>query len=139
MTPLELIIRLGVVQTELALHREHAIERAAEMVESEAKGAIGTYKYDWPALADSTLAQKAGDTPLLERGDLRESIEHQVAHTHRQSDADIGSNSEIAVYQTHGTSRGIPPRPFMEPAAIAQEEKIHELFHGVVKQSFEGH
>lgn len=99
---------LGTLEAEVKHANHSALEKAARIVEEEAKRVIGTYDYNWPPLAASTLAKKAADTPLLESGALRDSIEHTVTH----DEAQIGSNSDIALYQELGTSR-IPPRSFL--------------------------
>ena len=69
-----------------------ALEKAAVMVEEEAKRVIGTYDYGWPSLATSTLKKKSDDTPLLETGALRDSISHKV-HGRR---AVIGTDDKAA-------------------------------------------
>lgn len=38
----------------------------------------------------------------------------------------VGSDSDVAVFQELGTSR-IPPRSFLQSAAIASEDKIHRM------------
>lgn len=102
---------------------EHAaLEKAAVVVETEAKRVIGTYDYGWPPLAPSTLARKAADTPLLETGDLRDSIEHNVGG----HEAMIGSNNPKAVFHELGTVR-VPPRSFLVQAAIHKETEVHHL------------
>jgi len=45
------------------------------LVCNEAKRVIGTYDYDWPQLSPATLAHKFFNTPLLETGEMRDSIE----------------------------------------------------------------
>lgn len=109
------------------------LEKAAEIVEAEAKSALGTYRYDWPPLGPAAVA-KHGDTPLVDTGAMRDSIHHVVEGNR----AVIGTDSEIAVYQTYGTSRGIPPRPFMAPAALAKEHEIVEAIGQAVIRKFEG-
>jgi hypothetical protein len=55
---------------------EHAIiVRACQMVPDEAKRVIGEGYPEWPALQPETLARKMRNTPLLETGELRPSIE----------------------------------------------------------------
>lgn len=106
-----------VAEMEHAIH--HALEEAGEMVEKEAKRVIGTYDYNWVPLAPSTLAQKSADTPLLETGEMRESIEHTIqGHT-----AYVGSDNQKAVYHELGTSR-IPARPFLQGALDHEIEEI---------------
>src|SRR3984893_15566765 len=68
------------IEADLELAREVCVEKACRMVENEAKAAIGTYRFEnWAPLKPETVARKArGDTPLLETGELRDSIEHVV-------------------------------------------------------------
>ncbi len=98
---------------------QRGLEKAAVIVETEAKRVIGTYDYGWPALAESTLARKAANTPLLETGEMRASIKHQVA----PRAANIGSNSDIAVYQELGTAT-IPARSFLGGAAAHKGKEV---------------
>ena len=50
----------------------HALEKAAQIVEKEAKRVLGSYDYGWPPLKEETIARKAtGDSPLLETGEMR--------------------------------------------------------------------
>jgi hypothetical protein len=117
-------------------HSKHeALEEGAKIIEEEAKRVVGTYDYGWPELAESTQADRvrqgyAADEPLLRTGALRDSIEH----THVSADeVQVGSNSDIAVYQELGTSR-IPPRSFLVQAAVHKEkEAVHEVGRHVVK------
>jgi hypothetical protein len=74
-----LAAHLLTVKADLKLAEEVCVEKACRMIEKEAKAAIGTYRYDWEPLKPETVARKArGDTPLLETGELRDSIEHVV-------------------------------------------------------------
>src|ERR1700693_6233643 len=67
------------IEADLHVTEEVCVEKACRMVEKEAKRAIGTYLFDWPRWQPETVAHKArGDTPLLETGELKESIEHTV-------------------------------------------------------------
>jgi phage gpG-like protein len=93
---------------------------------------LGTYDYGWPALKPSTIAGKStGDSPLLETGDLRDSIERDVQH----DVAYVGSNNKKALFHELGTSR-IPPRPFLAGAVSAKHAEIGEMigekFHAVL-------
>ena len=110
---------LAVLGSEVEHHNHEAMEKCGKLVEEEAKDVIGTYRYGWPSLAASTLAKKAADTPLLETGEMRDSIGHTVGH----NEVEIGSTSQIAVYQELGTSR-IPPRPFLEGALKAKVPEV---------------
>lgn len=109
------------------------LDKAATIVEKEAKKEIGTYQpevgpfQDWAELADSTKEDrlKKGYTendPLLRSGDLRNSISHQT----KELTAQIGSTSDIMIYQEFGTTF-IPPRPVLGPAAFKNKEKIKKI------------
>lgn len=123
---------------------KRALEQCAVLVERTAKQEIGTYQDAvgpfpaWPQLANSTQEERARlgftpDDPLLRRGDLRDSIEHET----EQFRTVIGSKSEIAAYQEFGTSR-IPPRPFIGPAVVHNEKKIVKLLGGAVARGISG-
>jgi phage gpG-like protein len=123
-TLLEMVKVLGEIVIELPHVEHHAMEQAAVVVETEAKRVIGTYDYGWPPLAESTIERKAnGDTPLLETGEMRDSIEHVAT----DKEAHIGSNNDKAVWQELGTSRGIPPRPFLAGALHHKADEVVEI------------
>jgi hypothetical protein len=77
-------------------HAQHVgLEAAAKIVQAEAKRVIGSYDYGWTPLKEATIARKAnGDTPLLETGELRDSIEYTIVSDH---EAQVGSNNDKAV------------------------------------------
>lgn len=115
----------------VALH--HGLEKVAVGIENTAKKKIGHYQAEsgpfpkWEELAESTKADRLNkgydpDEPLLRKGDLRDSIHHEVSGL----EAVIGSKSEIAAYQEFGT-KNIPPRPFIGPAAFENKEKIERI------------
>lgn len=121
---LESFAQLLTVMAETTLVEKRGLEKAAKIIETEAKRVLGTYDYGWVPLKSETIARKAnGDTPLLETGEMRDSIEHTV----QGRKAEIGSNSDIAVYQELGTSK-IPARSFLAGAAIHKgKEAAHEI------------
>jgi HK97 gp10 family phage protein len=98
-----------------------ALEAAAVVLESEAKRVIGTHDYNWPPLADSTVARKGDDDPLIVNASadpgalIRNTIEHNVGGR----EAQVGSDSDVAVFNEFGTSK-IPPRPFLGGAVDAK-------------------
>src|SRR5260370_20519817 len=98
------------------------IEKACQIIAKKAKATIGHTHDAWAALAPSTLAKKSANTPLLETGELRDSIQYVVSG----NEGCVGSDSPIAVYQELGSSK-IPPRSFLVSAAIASEDRIHRL------------
>ena len=121
---------------------EHAMGKAAKVVQEDAKARIGEYQKatgpfpEWQPLAESTEAEKARhgyalDAPLLRTGDMRDSIETE----HNALEAIIGSKDPVARYQEFGTDR-IPPRPFLGPAVFDSREKIHKLIGDAVANVF---
>jgi hypothetical protein len=72
---------------------------------------------------DSSISHKMlGNSPLLETGEMRASIEWNS----HGLEGHVGSNSDKAVWQELGTSR-IPPRSFLVGAAVHMEEQIHKM------------
>jgi phage gpG-like protein len=119
---------VGTLSLEIERANHKALEKAAVIVEEEAKRVIGTHDYGWPPLAESTLARKAADTPLLETGEMRDSISHTVT----KDEAHIGSDSNVALWQELGTSR-IPPRSFLQGALQHKtEEVVSTISRGIV-------
>ncbi len=125
---------LAAMVIEVEHETKEALERAAQLVATEAKAEIGIYQdaagpfAEWPELADSTKADRVSkgfseNKPLLRTGGLRDSIEHQVSG----DTAHVGSDSDVAVYQELGTARGIPPRSFLGGAAFRKEHEIRQL------------
>jgi phage gpG-like protein len=121
-TLLGFVAHLKAVEHDMNALGPAVVSKACEMVCAEAKRVIGTYDYGWTPLAPSTLAHKMMNTPLLESGALRASIEWNSSG----NEGYVGSNSDIAVFQELGTSR-IPPRSFLAGAAMAMEDKIHKM------------
>jgi hypothetical protein len=90
-----------------------ALDPAAKVIKAEARRVIGTYDYGWAPLKPETIARKTtGDSPLLETGKMRDSIEYTVSG----NEAQVGSNDDKAVWQELGTIH-IPPRSFLAGAA----------------------
>ncbi len=127
------------VQADIKAAEEAAVVQACKIVKRTAKGMIGHEQPMWEGLKPETIARKKrGNTPLLETGELRASIE--MSAPHRQGDTVVGyvgSNNEKAVYHELGTSK-IPARSFLGQAAIGKEREIHEmtgrLIHGALVQ-----
>ncbi len=136
---------LHLAAAEVAVHvaAHHALDRAAAIIEADAKHQIGEYQdaagpfNAWPQLAESTQAERARlgfapDEPLLRTGELRDSISREV----RADEAAVGSTSDIMVYQELGTSR-IPPRPVLGPAAFKNKDRIEQILGEAVVQALE--
>ena len=140
----ELAVRLAeaAVAVEVAAH--HGLERAAKLIERDAKSQLGHYQDavgpfpDWAPLAQSTEEEKARlgfplEAPLLRTGALGESIQHEVSGL----EAVVGSKSDVAAYQEFGT-KYIPPRPFIGPAAFKNKDKIQRILGAAVVQGLVG-
>jgi hypothetical protein len=97
------------------------MDKAASILQDRAKQVIGTYDLGWPALAASTLAKKGADTPLLETGGLRDSIQKTV----EPFVAHVGTDDPVGRYQELGTDK-IPPRSFIRASAVEKEKEIVE-------------
>ena len=109
---------LGTLRLEMDHANHEALDRAGQIVRDEAQRVIGTYDYNWTPLAPSTLARKAADTPLLETGEMRDSVEYRADH----ATAEIGSDMDKAIWQELGTVK-IPARSFL--AGAMQHEAHH--------------
>jgi HK97 gp10 family phage protein len=119
----------------MKLANEAILTEWAATVRDKAKAAIGTYKYKWPPLGPAAVA-KHSDTPLLDTGELRDSISAMVEmrgpeHGH----AVVGSTSEIAVWQELGTSR-IPPRSFLAASAKQSEKDLQKIARKYIRAAW---
>ena len=146
------IAHLAAMEIDVHHETQRALERAAIVVETEAKAEIGHYQdaagpfAAWEQLHDITLnggwlpdghyvigkiplgyATEEDHKPLLRDGTMRASIEHTVHMTGITSgEADIGSNYDIAVYQELGTPE-LQPRSFLGGAAVRKGHEVAEI------------
>jgi phage gpG-like protein len=132
-TPLGFVAHLAELVVALPVAEHEGLEKAAQLIEDEAKAEIGHYQGrkgpfgKWPELAPPTKADRlrkgfTENDPLLRTGDMRDSIHHNVS----DHEAYIGSDDKIAVYQELGT-RHIPPRSFLGGAAARKEREVAEI------------
>ena len=129
----ELTLHLGKIAVAQHAMERTALDRCAKLVAAHAKEKIGDYQPEagpfaaWAGLADATKADRlrqgySEDDPLLRTGALRDSIGHTV----RDSEAQVGSNSDIAVYQELGTKH-TPPRSFLGGALADKLEDVRKI------------
>jgi phage gpG-like protein len=93
-----------------------ALDKVGELAETLAAAYIGHEQPSWAPLAASTIADKkkkgyAVPAPLLREGDMRDSIHKELLPG--LNAVVVGSKEKKALWQEMGTSRGIPPRPFL--------------------------
>jgi hypothetical protein len=132
----------------------HLLDRAARMVQEEAKAEIGT-KQDaagpfaaWAPLADTTVngfnghpgKRQLGFTPPdydpLERsGEMRDSIERTVIPASHE--AHVGSDSDVAVVQELGTEK-MPARSFLGGAAVRKRDEVGHMIGWTTVQILRG-
>ena len=122
---------------EKATHK--ALEKAARIVEAEAKRELGHYQsaagpfVAWAELAPSTKDQRVRlgfteNDPGLRSGEMLRSISHVVG----DKEAVIGSNDQKMVWFELGTGKQ-PPRSALGGAAFRKEKQIvHALASPVV-------
>lgn len=91
---------------------EIGLDKVGELAATMAASYPGHYQPGWAPLKPETIARKRnGDTPLLETGEMRDSITHELLPA--ELTVVVGSPDKTALFQELGTSR-IPPRPFLE-------------------------
>jgi hypothetical protein len=120
----EFALHLKEIEREMHELGPAIIRKACMMVAAEAKRVLGEGYPEWPELAPSTLAHKMMNTPLLETGAMRASIEWSTSHDGLVGH--VGSNLDRAVYQELGTSR-IPPRSFLAGALHHEVDAIVKM------------
>jgi phage gpG-like protein len=131
----EMAAKLIASDVNLKAAEAEIIAEGCAMVAERAKDMIGAPQAGWAPLSPETLKRKDGvNTPLLESGELRSSIEWNSDAT----EGYVGSNNRKAVLQEFGTSRGIPPRSFLGAAAVQMEGDIDRMAERGVAAVFEG-
>lgn len=117
------VAHLHAMERDLKEVNHAIIVKACQLVAAEARRVLGEGYPEWPALQPETIARKMrGNTPLLETGELRASIEWNA----EGNKGFVGSNNDKALWHELGTSH-IPPRPFLMGAAIRMEPLIHAM------------
>ena len=131
---LQAIAHFGQMEMLIEGERELSIERSCVVLEKRIIGAFGTYEFfPWEPLAPATIARKGADTPLVETGELRDSI----AHNSDENEGYVGTDNEKAKWHEFGTA-AIPARPFLGGAITACEDEIMEMIGHHIKLAIEG-
>jgi hypothetical protein len=131
------VAELATIQRDMEELPKAICARACAMIAKQAKAQIGKQHEEWPPLAPSTLAKKSANTPLLETGELRDSIEWQVHGHGNHVEGEVGSNLDRAVWHELGTNH-VPPRPFLVPSAIVCAPKIAKMAARMVVSTLGG-
>jgi hypothetical protein len=113
----------------IKIAKQITIAEIAIMVRDEAKAALGTYKYRWPHLSESTQEERVKegfpeDEPGLRTGAMRESIEAKIFADEER--AYVGSNNDKLVWFELGT-KSQPPRSVLMAAAMKKEREAHAI------------
>lgn len=120
MNILEFVGHMAVLQSEIEEMGHRALETACRVVEDEAKSGMGNYKFNFVPLQPRTIARKLnGDTPLVETGALKASIQHNVfGHS-----GFVGTDDDKGFFNFLGTSR-IPARDPIRSAVGQSGDKV---------------
>ncbi len=153
MSAIDFAVHFAEVAAKLETGLTETMDKAAEIVQKEAKEILGNYQEgigpfgSWPELASSTQSQRENqgfnpNEPLLRDGTLRKNIERSaemfesqvgvpsklVSHSYDKRTVDIG---DVAIWQELGTSDGkIPPRPFLGIAALKKADEVEAIIGG---------
>jgi phage gpG-like protein len=120
----EAAARMAAAAIDIEAAKRAAIEEACVIVEARAKGMIGHPNPGWPPLKPETITHKGGlAMPLLETGEMRDSIQHTVVDS---SQGWVGSNLDRAIFHELGTSK-IPPRSFLAHSAMESGPEIAKM------------
>jgi hypothetical protein len=124
---LEFVAKLKAFETNMGFATEAILIEIAVLIREEAKTKIGEYQKGWPPLAESTVKRKGHDRPLLDTGELKESISAFVEmHGPESGRAVIGSPLERGLFAEIGT-RHEPPRPWLLPAVLESRKDINRI------------
>lgn len=140
---LDFAVHLATTAVAVRVAEHGALDRAAAIIEKDAKNRLGTYQQEsgpfaaWAPLTESTMADRVHqgytpNDPELRSGALRDSISRTV----EGREAAVGSTSEVMVYQELGTPT-IPPRPALGPAAFENRERIQKAIGHAVLHALE--
>ncbi len=116
---LELAAKLTAAQHAVEAVTPEIIRAACIILKEQAQSEIGVPGWGWPPLAPDTLARKGVNTPLLEEGDLQESIAWNSSGT----EGYVGTDNFTGPLHEFGTSK-MPPRPFLATALSMKEADI---------------
>lgn len=132
------------VQRNIEAHASRGLDRAARLIEEDARGRPGHYQPAvgpfpaWAPLSASYEAKKVAagfpaNSPLVRSGDMRDSIGRTV----RGMEAVVGATDPTMVFHELGTSR-MPPRPVLGPAVFRNRKAIERLLGDALRDGILG-
>jgi hypothetical protein len=126
---LEAAARFSAFAENTKIAKQVTLAEIAIMIRDEAKAAIGTYKFRWPHLAESTQEDRlrkgfSEDEPGLRTGEMRESIEAKIVVDEEL--AYVGSNNDKLVWFELGT-QSQPPRSVLLMAALKKQPEATRI------------
>jgi len=137
-TLLEAAAHFAKFETNMKFAHEAILIEWAQLVQKKAKEAIGTYRYKWPALADSTQLERerqgySANEPGLRRGDMRDSIQASVDAA--RGVARVGSNDDHLVWFELGTKHQ-PPRSVLAASARASQADLGKIARKYIRSAW---
>ena len=144
MNLVQLAAELAALGPRIEAAEQQALEQCGAHLQHAAQALIGQELAVWPPLADSTIAEKqalgftgqvSATDPLLRTGELRDSIQYSASgHTR----GDVGSDLDVAEWQQHGASRGLPPRLLLGTALEQETEACGAIIASAVSRTLSG-
>jgi hypothetical protein len=147
MPSMSLLHFIGHIAKAVAEEKEHenkALEKAAKLVEREAKRELGKYQDGagpfgaWPELADRTQDDRVhkgftANDPGRRSGEMADGIGHEVG----DREAVVGSNDDEMVYFELGTEKQ-PPRSVLGMALVHKAPAVARILGEGVVQALVG-
>ena len=126
---------------------EFATKKNAVTLRDTMKKTINAGRPEWPPLQPKTIARKGSSKPLIDTGDMRNSINDQMLESggafigipraaKNRKGGDLVNIGAVHVYGSK--TRNIPARDFILPAYNAVREKMIGRYRDAVKAGLRG-
>jgi len=126
---------------------ERATRRNSIKLRDEMKRTITRGVPEWEPLSPKTIARKGSSKPLIDTGDMRNSINQKdiepmlafIGVPRGAKNRDGGDLVRIAAVHVYGSkTRNIPPRDFILPAYNAVRDEIADRYRQAAAASLKG-
>jgi phage gpG-like protein len=88
---------------------------------------------DWPPLDPSTIAMKGSTSILIDSGQLRSDVQRSSRYDSKTNTSIITSSLGYTGVHEYGMpERGIPARPFLQPAAEYADSQLADEIGGTI-------